>query len=305
MGILSISCDSSAFARRLTKHPMTSCRDFTGSLGERVNRLVSGASLSRLNGAEPVEFAIEASSDYLLVARLSGRTEVRYDIGKGPRKCDFRFGHMLIYSASPRSYWRLERPDQTVYLSIPAQLLQRAWERDKAETWPGMVEMFSFKQDSQIIQTLEILVNELDRSEQINSAYAESVLFQLATHLVRRYSKASDSVVRNSGLPPSRLNKVLEYVSGGLEEHLGLSAMARVAGISPYYFCREFKKTMGITPYGYIVQQRIDRAKALLRNSSSTITDIAEQLLFATPSHFTSTFRKQVGCTPSEFRLRS
>jgi AraC family transcriptional regulator len=78
-----------------------------------------------------------------------------------------------------------------------------------------------------------------------------------------------------------------------------------VAGISPFYFCREFKKTMGISPYGYIVQQRIDRAKTLLKNPSVSVTEVATQLLFATPSHFTATFRKLVGCTPSEFRLRS
>jgi AraC family transcriptional regulator len=260
--------------------------------------------MSKLTGPDPQEFAIQPKSDFLLVARLSGRSEVRYGIGRGSRNCDIRYGHMLLYSALEESCWWLENPEQTVVLSIPAQILQRAWEQDREGPWPGMVEMCSFKQDSQVIQMVAILASELDRSDQINSAYTESVLFQLTTHLVRRYSKVVDPVVRHSGMSPSRLNKVLEYIAAGLEEQLRLAGMAEVAGISPYYFCREFKKTMGITPYGYIVQQRIDRAKTLLQNTSMSITEIGAQLLFATPSHFTATFRKLVGCTPSVFRLR-
>jgi AraC family transcriptional regulator len=266
---------------------------------------VLGVSMSRLTGTDPLEFTIHSRSDYLLVARVSGRSKVRYDIRKGFRDCDMRYGHMLLYSALERSCWWMECPEQTVILRIPAQMLQRAWEQDKEEVWPGMAEMCSFRQDSQVIQILATLASEWDRPDQINSAYIESILFQLSIHLVRQYSKSVDSVIRHCGMSPSRLNKVLEYVAAGLEEQLRLAAMAQVAGISPYYFCREFKKTMGVTPYGYIVQQRIDRAKALLRNTSMSITEIGAQLLFATPSHFTATFRKLVGCTPSVFRLRS
>jgi AraC family transcriptional regulator len=302
---LSISYGSSDFLRYPIKSPVAFTQRSHVPRDKQLSPLVLGVSMSKLTGTDPLEFTIHPRSDYQLVARLSGRSEVRYDIGRGFRNCDIRCGHILLYSVLERSCWRIKRPEQTVILSIPAQMLQRAWEQDRGESWPGMVEMSSFRQDSQVIQILAILASELDRSDQINSAYTESVLFQLSTHLVRRYSKTVDSVIGHSGMSPNRLNKVLEYVAAGLEEELRLAAMAQVAGISPYYFCREFKKTMGITPYGYIVQQRIDRAKALLQNTSMSITEIGAQLLFATPSHFTATFRKLVGCTPSVFRLHS
>jgi AraC family transcriptional regulator len=302
---LLISDGSSDFLTCHIKSPATSSHRSYAPRDRQLRPLVLGVRITKLTGTEPLEFAMPPKSDYLLVARLSGRSEVRYGIGRGSRGSDIRYGHMLLYPAAEQSCWWLENPEQTAILSIPAQLLQRAWEQDKEAPWPGMAEMCSFKQDLQVIQMLTILAGELDRSDQINSAYTESVLFQLSTHLVRHYSKAIDSPMRNSGMSPTRLNKVLEYVAAGLEEQLRLPAMAQVAGISPYYFCREFRKTMGITPYGYIVQQRIDRAKTLLRNTSMSITEIGAQLLFATPSHFTATFRKIVGCTPSIFRLRS
>jgi AraC family transcriptional regulator len=260
--------------------------------------------MSKLTGTGRLEFTIYRRSDYLLVARMSGRSKVCYDIGKGFRDCDMRYGSMLLYSALEQSCWRMESPEQTAVLSIPAQMLQSAWEQDRKEPWPGMVEMCSFNQDFQVIQIMAALANEMDRLDQVNSAYAGSLVLQLITHLVRRYSKSTSAATRHSGMSPIRLKKVLEYIAASLEEELGLAEIAQVAGISPYYFCREFKKAMGITPCGYIVQQRIDRGKALLQNSSMSITEIGAQLLFQTPSHFTATFRKLVGLTPSEFRLR-
>ena len=301
---LLISYSSSDFLRHHIKTPAASNERFDMLPGKEITPPVLGVCMSKLTGTDRFKFTIHPRSGYLLIARMSGRSEVRYDIGRSFRHCDMRYGHMLLYSALEHSCWWMERPEQTVILSIPAQMLQRAWEQDREKPWPGVVEACSFRQDSQVIQILATLASEWDQSDQINSAYIRSLLFQLGTHLVRRYSKSVDSVIRHAGMSPGRLNKVLEYIATGLEEELRLAAMAQVAGISPYYFCREFKKTMGITPHGYIVQQRIDRAKALLRNTSMSITEIGVQLLFATPSHFTATFRKLVGCTPSVFRLR-
>jgi AraC family transcriptional regulator len=285
------------------KSPATSYEHSDMLPGKQLARPVQGVNMSKLTGTDHLEFTIHPRSDYLLVARMSSRSKVHYDIGRGFRGCDMRHGHMLLYYALKQSCWWMERPEQTVILSIPVQMLQRAWEQDRNEPWPGMVEMCFFRQDSQVIQIMTTLTSELERLNQINSAYTESLLFQLSTHLVRRYSKSTDSVLRHSGMSPNRLNKVLEYIAAGLEEELRLAELAQVAGISPYYFCREFKKAMGITPNGYIVQQRIDRAKALLQNTSMSITEIGAQLLFQTPSHFTATFRRLVGLTPSVFRL--
>jgi AraC family transcriptional regulator len=288
-----------------TKRSATSDQRFDVLPGKQLSPPVLGVSMSTLTGTGRLEFTICPRSDFLLVARMSTRSKVRYDIGRGFRDCDMRYGHMLLYSALQQSCWWIERPEQTVILSIPPQMLQRTWEQDRKDSWPGMVEMCSFRQDPQVVQILTTLAGELARLDQINSAYTGSLLFQLSTHLVRRYSMPVDSAVRNSGMSPNRLNKVLEYIAAGLEEELSLAEIAQVAGISPYYFCREFKKTMGVTPCGYIVQQRIDRAKALLQNTSMSITEIGAQLMFQTPSHFTATFRKLVGLTPSVFRLRA
>jgi len=273
--------------------------------GRELPSPATGVSMSKINVSTPVEFKIPPTSEYLLVARMSNRSEVRYDIGRGCQCGEVRFGHMLLHSALDRSWWWLSRPEQTIILSVPVQMFQHAWENDTGESWPGMMRMHSFRQDSLVIQLLAGLAGELDRPSPVNRVYTNSLMFQLSTHLVRRYSDSIDLSIRHCGMPPSRLKKVVEFVTESLEEEIGLAEMAQVAGISPYYFCREFKKTMGITPHQYVVQQRIDRAKVLLQNSSMSITEIGAELQFPTPSHFTATFRKMVGMTPSAFRPHS
>jgi AraC family transcriptional regulator len=272
--------------------------------GKHLTPPAQGVSLSKLTCTDCLDFNTLPRPGYFLIARMSGRSRVHFDIGRGVRDCDIRHGHILLFSAQVGSCWWIEHPEQTVILNISTEMLQSAWEQDTKEIWPGVAEMCSFRQDAQVIQIMTNLTSELDRSDQINSAYTKSLVLQFSTHLVRRYSQSTGSAIKHSGMSPNRLNKVLDYIAAGLEEELRLAEIADVAGISPYYFCREFKKTMGITPYGYILQQRIDRAKALLQSTSMSITDIGAQLLFQTPSHFTATFRKVVGLTPSVFRLR-
>jgi AraC family transcriptional regulator len=95
---------------------------------------------------------------------------------------------------------------------------------------------------------------------------------------------------------------VIIYVSEHLECDLSLARPSEVSGVSRYYFCREFKKSMGITPQRYVMQQRIEWAKVLLETTSLSVTEISEKLKFPTPSHFAATFRKLVGLAPTSFR---
>lgn len=72
--------------------------------------------------------------------------------------------------------------------------------------------------------------------------------------------------------------------------------------MSPYYFCRSFKQSTGITPHRYVLQRRMELAKRLLEQSSGYLAEIARQVGFADQSQFTRVFHRIVGMTPSEYR---
>ncbi len=104
------------------------------------------------------------------------------------------------------------------------------------------------------------------------------------------------------GLPPRRLQRVLEYVKENIDKELSVAEMAQVVGMSQYYFSKLFKMSTGTTPHQYVMRQRVERAQELLRDGNTALVEVATQVGFETQSHFTSVFRRLVGITPKKFR---
>jgi AraC family transcriptional regulator len=120
----------------------------------------------------------------------------------------------------------------------------------------------------------------------------------LQQHSVRTPKLASDE----DGLSSYTLRQVLDYVRSNLIQDLSIVDLAQVAGMSPYYFMRMFKKSMHVTPRQYIIQIRIDRAKELLRSRKLSIADISLQCGFTNQSHFTNVFRQLTEITPKVYQ---
>ena len=92
------------------------------------------------------------------------------------------------------------------------------------------------------------------------------------------------------------------YINDNLNQNLSLIQLAKLVNISPNHFVRLFKQSIGLTPYQYVLECRINKAKQLLKNQKLTITEISHQLGFYDQSRFTNTFRKRVGITPKRYR---
>lgn len=107
--------------------------------------------------------------------------------------------------------------------------------------------------------------------------------------------------VYGCGLPPYKLQQVIEYIDEHLAERLSLETIAQQIGISQFYFCHLFKQSMGVSPYQYLLKQRIERSKQLLLQTRPNIADIALTVGFSNQSHFTRQFKQVVGITPKRF----
>ena len=103
-------------------------------------------------------------------------------------------------------------------------------------------------------------------------------------------------------MPKDTLNQAIDYMNAHLGENLSLAAMATELHISQYHFCRLFKQSTGMSPHRYLIQQRCDRAKQLLRRPELRVTDIALECGFANQSHFAKYFRRHTGVSPTQFR---
>ncbi|HEX8251367.1 MAG TPA: AraC family transcriptional regulator [Pyrinomonadaceae bacterium] len=134
--------------------------------------------------------------------------------------------------------------------------------------------------------------------------YADSLIQTLILHLLKNYSTAN-SIPENlsGGLSGYRLRRVTDFINANLEKDLSLAEIAAVADLSQYHFARAFRKTTGLTPQHYVMQQRIERAKELLlAKDDLPLVEISLRSGFKNQSHFTALFRKFTKLTPKTWR---
>jgi AraC-like DNA-binding protein len=85
-------------------------------------------------------------------------------------------------------------------------------------------------------------------------------------------------------------------------EPIGVADMAAAAGLSQAHFARAFRAAFGITPHGYLLTRRLERAAALLRHTDRSVADICMMVGLTSVGSFTTSFKRTFGRTPTEYR---
>jgi AraC family transcriptional regulator len=135
-----------------------------------------------------------------------------------------------------------------------------------------------------------------------SAAYAEALGSVLIHELARLERNGSDTQSFRGGLAGWQQKKIADYIEGHLDEEISLQHLAEIAQLSRYHFARAFKHSFGLPPHRYHMSRRMERAKALLEERARSVTEVGLMLGFAETSSFTTSFRRSVGVTPSDYR---
>lgn len=98
------------------------------------------------------------------------------------------------------------------------------------------------------------------------------------------------------------IQNVLDYIEDNLAESHSPEELAKIAGLSPFYFQRLFKRLINRPVCEYIKMRRLARACESLEDKNRRIVDIALEYGFGSHEHFTKTFKDAFGITPKEYR---
>jgi transcriptional regulator GlxA family with amidase domain len=112
---------------------------------------------------------------------------------------------------------------------------------------------------------------------------------------------------RPTGQDPRLLRRLLrakDRMDAASHEEWPVSRLAKVSGVSQAHFARSFAEAFGAPPHRYLLTRRIERAKALLRDTDLPVTEIAFQTGWNSLGTFGRTFRDITGESPGELRAR-
>jgi AraC family transcriptional regulator len=211
--------------------------------------------------------------------------------------------------ALPDVRWQTRSPDpvETLRLSLSYALFSRTIE-ELADRDPARIRLAALVgfQDQLLLQIGLGLARELETPSTISPLYAQTAANMLAVHLLRTYVAGHTSVQeRYGGLSSQQMKRITDYVQARLTHALTLDELARQLGFSPYHFARLFRATAGESPHQFVLRQRVERAKHLLKHGDLTLVEVAIESGFANQSHLTQIFRRYTGLTPKAFRKLS
>jgi AraC family transcriptional regulator len=160
-----------------------------------------------------------------------------------------------------------------------------------------------FFEDATLLDTALKLKRSLENPTSANGLYLEALGVVLAHELIRFNHRAprNNPQIRG-GLATWQQRIVTAHIDAHLSETIPLAALAELARLSPYYFCRAFKRSFGVPPHRYHTSRRIEHAKTLLATRAHSVTDIGLTVGYSETSSFTAAFRKATGLTPSGYQ---
>ena len=207
-------------------------------------------------------------------------------------------GDLILRSASGPSYnlrWHglSAAPTRTLHVALSPEVMAEA---------PSIVDRFGLR-DPLLSNIGLALWRELELGTRGSSRYVRVSAQMLLAHLVRHYTVGPAAVEPPStGLTHDQVGQLTEFVQEHLHEHLSLARLGRYLGLSPAHFTRLFRRSMGESPHQYVIRKRIERARFLIEQGDLPLAHVALEVGFANQSHFSETFRRQVGVTPLRYR---
>ena len=102
--------------------------------------------------------------------------------------------------------------------------------------------------------------------------------------------------------PERHLVRARDLADRAYAEPLTVADLARAAALSPAHFSRRFRDTFGVTPHGYLLTRRLERAATLLRNTDHSVARICAEVGLSSLGSFTSSFTRTYGHSPTAYR---
>jgi AraC family transcriptional regulator len=242
--------------------------------------------------------------EHIIGAHIAGSVNLRQS--RHGRSCvrHVRAGDVTITPSGEPKHFQHGGENVVILLKLDPAFVQRVAETECAVD-PARVEINENfgTPDSRLVMLGKRIVACLELEGEAGRLQAESLTFQVASHLLRHYGAASMSPPKTAPrLSPRNLRRALDYIDENLREGISLADIARALSMSPGHFAHAFRQTTGLPPHRFVLQRRIEQARTLLRETDLPMTEIAYRIGCSSHSQFSVLFRRVSGQRPRDYR---
>jgi AraC family transcriptional regulator len=249
----------------------------------------------------PAQSSIEcrySASSHLLVmyvdgVRCDGKTSINGWTPATPRKINKKLTFVPANHAYSECH-KTQTPMRMAYLYFSPAKLDGSF--NEGMEYPPKV----FFDDTVVWDSATKLMRVIE-SRKSGPFYLNALTNVLACELIRPSpGMMPDSAPSRGGLAGWQMRIVAQHIEGHLADQISMTTLARLARLSESHFSRSFKQSFGVPPHEYLVQRRMEKAKALLAERAS-VTDVGFALGYSYTSSFSAAFRKITGHSPRTF----
>jgi AraC-like DNA-binding protein/ligand-binding sensor protein len=164
---------------------------------------------------------------------------------------------------------------------------------------------------ARVLKRLEELGVKVDAGK-LRAAYFQSQVmptkrYESAMKLLQIFAQhlslvANQVMFQSENAEPPAITRAREFIKARHTEDLSLGDVAQAAHMSPFYFCKQFKKATGLSFTDYLSRVRIEKAKEELLKPHTRVSEVAYEVGFQSLTHFNRVFRQLNGESPTDFR---
>lgn len=254
----------------------------------------------------PFEASFSAVDDQLIVLHLDSLVRVHRQLSRGDANRIIAPGGLFMVPGGMDFSVRVDGGLHTLHVYLRRALLEEV----AATLLPGdpahleILPLFG-DTDPLIERLLHGVRDALSEDNAWSLPCVDYLARAVAARLIHRHSSASPPAPindRRQAIPPRQLAKAIEFMEAHLTQSIGLPAMAAATGLSPSHFARQFRLMTGKAPHQYLLQLRLARSEQLLRDTDTSIVEIAYACGFASQEHLTRMLKRSRGVTPAAYR---
>ncbi|HEY3330270.1 MAG TPA: AraC family transcriptional regulator [Capsulimonadaceae bacterium] len=157
-----------------------------------------------------------------------------------------------------------------------------------------------FRAPATVHERLVSIIADRAETDSLSTLTASATLALVLAQLLREYGTARLPV--SDGVHAVRIKKVIDFIDTHFALPLTVSELAETAALSPSRFNTLFRQFTGLTPMDYVQRKRITVARALLADITLSVKQVAANVGFDDPLHFSRVFRNIDGLSPTQYR---